>query len=203
MNVGLINFRYQLEVIVRLRDAQDCARTALCPGANSIDTVRSETGTTQSLRQGTQSWALSQMSNMHLDVRLTQTSLQCTWEELTTQQAHLPLDQGTQLSDWPIHWQCNLSRRMSPTWSTVSLVIHRCRCSQYTPVVVRWRRGKVRIGHRIPNISCAAEDRTISFMIFIVSDKQRWNFIIFPVADGTAKLSGRDHEFREPTLRHE
>ena len=26
---------------------------------------------------------------------------------------------------------------------------------------------------------------------------------IFPVADGTAKLSGRDHEFREPTPRRE
>ena len=26
---------------------------------------------------------------------------------------------------------------------------------------------------------------------------------IFPVADGTEKLSGRDHEFREPTLRRE
>ena len=25
----------------------------------------------------------------------------------------------------------------------------------------------------------------------------------FPVVDGTAKLSGRDHEFREPTLRRE
>ena len=25
----------------------------------------------------------------------------------------------------------------------------------------------------------------------------------FPVADGTAKLSGRDYEFREPTLRRE
>ena len=70
MNVGLINFRYQLEVIVRLRDAQDCARTTLCP--NSIDTVRCETGTTQSLRQGTQSWALNQMSNMHEQFGLTE-----------------------------------------------------------------------------------------------------------------------------------
>ena len=26
---------------------------------------------------------------------------------------------------------------------------------------------------------------------------------VFPVADGTAKLSGRDHEFREPTLWRE
>ena len=26
---------------------------------------------------------------------------------------------------------------------------------------------------------------------------------IFPVADGTAKLSGRDHEFRQPTLRRQ
>ena len=26
---------------------------------------------------------------------------------------------------------------------------------------------------------------------------------VFSVADGTAKLSGRDHEFREPTLRWE
>ena len=28
-------------------------------------------------------------------------------------------------------------------------------------------------------------------------------FVKFPIADGTAKLSGRDHEFREPTLRPE
>ena len=27
--------------------------------------------------------------------------------------------------------------------------------------------------------------------------------ILFPIADGKAKLSGRDHEFREPTLRRE
>ena len=26
---------------------------------------------------------------------------------------------------------------------------------------------------------------------------------IFPFAEGTVKLSGRDHEFREPTLRRE
>ena len=29
------------------------------------------------------------------------------------------------------------------------------------------------------------------------------NEFIFPVADGTAKLPGRDHEFREPTVRRE
>ena len=28
-------------------------------------------------------------------------------------------------------------------------------------------------------------------------------FFVFPLADGAAKFSGRDHEFREPTLRRE
>ena len=32
---------------------------------------------------------------------------------------------------------------------------------------------------------------------------QRSEDFIFPIADGTAKLSGRDHEFREPTLMWE
>ena len=32
---------------------------------------------------------------------------------------------------------------------------------------------------------------------------QEENEFIFPVADSTAKLLGRDHEFREPTLRRE
>ena len=32
---------------------------------------------------------------------------------------------------------------------------------------------------------------------------QRGGYFTFPVADGTAKLSGRDHEFREPTQRQE
>ena len=32
---------------------------------------------------------------------------------------------------------------------------------------------------------------------------QRGEYLIFPLADGTAKLSGRDHEFREPTQRRE
>ena len=32
---------------------------------------------------------------------------------------------------------------------------------------------------------------------------QRREDFIFPTADGTAELSGRDHEFREPTLRQE
>ena len=32
---------------------------------------------------------------------------------------------------------------------------------------------------------------------------QRRNTFIFPAADGTAKLSGRDHESREPTLRRD
>ena len=49
----------RLEVFVRLRDDQDCARTALCPGANCIDTMRSVTGMTHSLKARTQSWALS------------------------------------------------------------------------------------------------------------------------------------------------
>ena len=33
--------------------------------------------------------------------------------------------------------------------------------------------------------------------------RQKDDEFIFPFADGTAKLSGRDHEFREPTLRRE
>ena len=32
---------------------------------------------------------------------------------------------------------------------------------------------------------------------------RRREYFIFPIADGSAKLSGRDHEFREPTLRRE
>ena len=32
---------------------------------------------------------------------------------------------------------------------------------------------------------------------------QRKNIFIFPMADGTAKLSGIDYEFEEPTLRPE
>ena len=32
---------------------------------------------------------------------------------------------------------------------------------------------------------------------------QRDGEFIFPVADGSAKLSGRDYEFQEPTLRRE
>ena len=36
-----------------------------------------------------------------------------------------------------------------------------------------------------------------------VSTPQRGEYFIFPVADGTAKLSGRDHEFRESTQRRE
>ena len=32
---------------------------------------------------------------------------------------------------------------------------------------------------------------------------QRGEYFIFPVADGAAKLSGRDHEFREPTQMRE
>ena len=46
--------------------------------------------------------------------------------------------------------------------------------------------------------------------IFIVEEstrKRSWsekkNKFIFPFADGTAKLSGRDYEFRVPTLRRE
>ena len=75
MIIGLIYFRYRLEVTVRLRDAQDCARTALCPSANCIDTVRSETEMTESLRQGTQSWALSQVTDVHLDEEAVATSV--------------------------------------------------------------------------------------------------------------------------------
>ena len=33
--------------------------------------------------------------------------------------------------------------------------------------------------------------------------RQKDDEFIFPIADGTARLSGRDHEFREPTLRRE
>ena len=33
--------------------------------------------------------------------------------------------------------------------------------------------------------------------------RQKDDEFIFPVADGTAKLSGRDYEFRESTLRRE
>ena len=33
--------------------------------------------------------------------------------------------------------------------------------------------------------------------------RQKDDEFIFPTADGTAKLSGRDYEFREPTLRQE
>ena len=36
-----------------------------------------------------------------------------------------------------------------------------------------------------------------------VKTPQRRDIFIFPVADGTAKLSGRDHEFREATQRQE
>ena len=32
---------------------------------------------------------------------------------------------------------------------------------------------------------------------------QKGNILIFPIADGTAKLLGRDHEFRESALRKE
>ena len=32
---------------------------------------------------------------------------------------------------------------------------------------------------------------------------QKDDEFIFPIADGTAKLSGRDYEYREPTLRRE
>ena len=32
---------------------------------------------------------------------------------------------------------------------------------------------------------------------------QRGEEFLFPVADGTAKLSGKDHEFREPAQRQE
>ena len=47
-------------MFVRLRDAQDCARTALCPSANCIDTLRNATGMTHSLKASTQSLALNQ-----------------------------------------------------------------------------------------------------------------------------------------------
>ena len=33
--------------------------------------------------------------------------------------------------------------------------------------------------------------------------RQKDDEIIFPIADGTAKLTGRAHEFREPDLRQE
>ena len=37
----------------------------------------------------------------------------------------------------------------------------------------------------------------------ITKKTQKENEFIFAVPDGTAKLSGRDHEFREPTPRRE
>ena len=37
----------------------------------------------------------------------------------------------------------------------------------------------------------------------ITKKTQKENEFIFPVPDGTTKLSGRDHEFREPTLWRE
>ena len=36
----------------------------------------------------------------------------------------------------------------------------------------------------------------------VLTPRRREDFI-FPVEDATAKLSGRDHEFQEPTLRQE
>ena len=58
----------------------------------------------------------------------------------------------------------------------VSLFLHKCRCSQYTPVVGRWGRGKVRIGHRI-SVSTRVP-RVISIIHralqhFIERDKER------------------------------
>ena len=43
--------------------------------------------------------------------------------------------------------------------------------------------------------------RTINAKEVLISLKEKE--FIFPVPDGTAKLSGRDHEFREPTLRRQ
>ena len=37
----------------------------------------------------------------------------------------------------------------------------------------------------------------------VLTPQKGVNFLIIPVADGTAKLPGRDHEFREPTPRRE
>ena len=58
-----------------------------------------------------------------------------------------------------------------------------------------WRIGKVRcirnITHRWPN---AKE---------VLRYTQKDGEFVFPVADGSAKLSGRDDEFQEPTLRRE
>ena len=76
----------------------------------------------------------------------------------------------------------------------VSLVLHRCRCSQYAPVDGRWGRGRVRIGHRIPVSTCVQDmtsfihralhqsiehdiERAVNITNLNVSDKQRWNFI--------------------------
>ena len=36
-----------------------------------------------------------------------------------------------------------------------------------------------------------------------IDNTKKGDEFIFPIADGTAKLSGRDYEFREPTLRRE
>ena len=79
----------------------------------------------------------------------------------------------------------------------VSLFLHRCHCSQYTPVVGRWGRGKVSIGHHI-SVSTRVQhvislihlalqqsierdkERTVNIMNLIVTEKQRWSFIIAP-----------------------
>ena len=78
----------------------------------------------------------------------------------------------------------------------VSLFLHRCHGSQYTPVVGRWGRGKVRIGHRVSvskrvqlvfsTIHRALQqsierdkERAVNIMNLIVSDNQRCNFISF------------------------
>ena len=127
--------------------------------------------------------------------RLTQTSMSCTWEKLTTQQACLPHDQGSGSEEGFVEQaggrelSCQSRQSINSVSSVVEFTQHDPQCrwsftSQYTPVIVRWGRGKVRIGHRIPHVSCTVcnsikrdKDRTISFMIFIVSDEQRCNFI--------------------------
>ena len=73
----------------------------------------------------------------------------------------------------------------------VSLFLHKCCCSQYTPVVGRWGRDKIRIGHcisvsmRVQNVISMIhralqqsierdKERTVNIMNIIVSDDQKW-----------------------------
>ena len=130
--------------------------------------------------------------------RLTQTSLQCIWEKLTTQQARLPLDQGTG-SDRRIRrtggreLSCQSRQSTNSVTSVVEYAQHDPQCLwSFTGVIVpntlqslydgvAARSESVTVSHMYRALQLSIEcdkDRTISFMIFIVSDKQKWNFII-------------------------